>query len=87
MSFGILVVQIPVAQEIFPTQHSRTPCSPAQGIRSEVFEFAGGPGEKNQSNVPETAKFPVYFPVINSREFGAETGSRWTASSANQSKL
>src|SRR5580704_13536494 len=32
-----------------------------------------------------SAKFPVYFPV--SREFRADTGSRWTASSANQSRL
>jgi hypothetical protein len=29
---------------------------------------------------PELIIFPVIFPV--SREFGAETGSRWTASSA-----
>ena len=31
------------------------------------------------------AIFRVYFPV--SREFGAETGSHWTASSATQSRL
>ena len=30
---------------------------------------------------PSFANFPVFFPV--SREFGAETGSQWTASSAN----
>jgi hypothetical protein len=34
---------------------------------------------------PDSAKFPVNFPV--SREFGAETGSQLTASSATQSGL
>ena len=34
---------------------------------------------------PSFANFPVIFPV--SREFGAETGSHWTASSASQSGL
>ena len=38
---------------------------------------------KNRDGGPDFAKFPVIFPV--SREFGAETGSQLTASSATQS--
>ena len=38
---------------------------------------------ENRGGGPDSAKFPVNFPV--SREFGAETGSQLTASSAGQS--
>src|SRR5215831_18893473 len=40
---------------------------------------------KNRDGGPDFAKFTVNFPV--SREFGAETGSQLTASSASQSSL
>src|SRR5438034_8303896 len=40
---------------------------------------------ENRVGGPDSAKFPVNFPV--SREFGAETSSQLTASSANQSRL
>jgi hypothetical protein len=39
-------------------------------------------GRQNRSGRPDLAKFPVNFPV--SREFGTETGSQLTASSARQ---
>src|SRR5262249_16223865 len=40
---------------------------------------------ENRGGGPDSAKFPVNFPV--SREFGAETGSQLTGSSATQSGL
>src|SRR5207245_9579883 len=40
-------------------------------------------GRKSRRPEPKSAKFPVNFPV--SREFGTETGSHRTASSATQS--
>ena len=42
-------------------------------------------GRRGRSERPNSAKFPVIFPV--SREFAAETGSQLTASSARQSGL
>jgi hypothetical protein len=42
-------------------------------------------GHEIATDRPDFAKFPVNFPV--SREFGAETGSQLTASSATQSGL
>src|SRR5262249_35439391 len=42
-------------------------------------------GRRNRSRGPDSAKFPVNFPV--SREFAAETSSQLTASSATQSGL
>src|SRR5262249_26546837 len=41
--------------------------------------------QENRGGGPDFAKFPVIFPV--SREFGAETSSQLTASSASQSRL
>jgi hypothetical protein len=52
---------------VFP---AKIPCSVREGISLQDIEFA--------SNLP--IKFPFSFPV--SRDFGAETGSDLTASSA-----
>src|SRR3984893_17247854 len=46
--------------------------------RSRYTETSGA---MQTSRRPKFANFPVFFPV--SSEFGAETGSRWTASSAS----
>jgi len=40
-------------------------------------------GDKNNATGQSWINFPVFFPV--SREYGLETGSRWTASPANVS--
>jgi hypothetical protein len=47
-----------------------------------VIELGLLNGPENCDGLPDSARFPVNFPV--SREFGAETGSQLTASSANQ---
>jgi hypothetical protein len=77
--------KFPVLEIAFPVSPSEIPCSGTQGILSKLREFStlltGIPRCKRVGFV----NFPVFFPV--SREFGAETGSIWTASPASQSGL
>jgi hypothetical protein len=68
-------------EEIFPAINLKIPCFLVQGICLQVIEFPDRPGARVVFEGPNSAKFPVYFPV--SREFRAETGSQWTASSAS----
>jgi hypothetical protein len=74
-------MEFPVPGDNFPVLFPKIPCLILQGNSAKDAEIPrflkrcrcrGGLGFAN---------FPVFFP--DSREFGAETGSHWTASSAS----
>jgi len=71
-----------VIASLFLAQNSLFDCSGKHSERGRNTETTTQCG---RSDGPSFANFPVFFPV--SREFGAETGSHWTASSAIQSRL
>ena len=71
-----------VIASLFLAQNSLFDCSGKHSERGRNTETTKQCGRRDG---PSFANFPVFFPV--SREFDAETGSRWTASSATQSRL
>ena len=68
-----------VIASLFLAQNSLFDCSGKLSERGRNTETTKQCGCRDG---PSFANFPVFFPV--SREFGAETGSQWTVSSASQ---
>jgi hypothetical protein len=71
-----------VIASLFLAQNSLFDCS---GKHSERGRNTEATKQCRRRDGLDFANFPVFFPV--SREFGAETGSHLTASSASQSGL
>jgi hypothetical protein len=75
--------------------NSRGTTSPVFVSQNSLFDRSGKIGrigrdtdtsrQYGSTPGPDFANFPVFLPV--SREFGVETGSQWTASSAGQSRI
>ena len=74
----------PVLGDGFPVFSPKFPVRLLRETRAKRPEYRDNQTMQTMRR-PEFRKFPVFFPV--SREFGAETGSPWTASSASQSRL
>jgi hypothetical protein len=79
--FAVARSNFPVSREKFPDTHLKN--SPFRCVGNSIVSYcsSGLIRHENRDGGPDSAKFPVIFPV-NSREFGAETGSQLTSSSA-----
>jgi hypothetical protein len=81
--FPVVRRKFPVPAQIIPCSCFKIPCSLESGISTKTSEKKGFFVCETSLGRQESQKFPVFSLVI--REFDTETGSRLTASSANES--